>query len=147
MTDTDSARELVTVQSFRELSEAALAKAMLNSAGIECFLVDDNAGRMLGFISDVIGGIRMQVDRIDVEATMALLDQPIPQGVDIADEGNDQPPRCPKCYSADIDFRELDKPMSTGAWLSAPLPVHEKVCECKSCGYQWDDEDNALDDR
>ncbi len=146
MADTDSERELVTVQSFRDLSEAALAKGMLNSAGIECFLVDDNAGRMLGFISGVIGGFRMKVNRIDAEAARALLEQPT-RGADFADDGNDQPPRCPKCYSADLTSREIDKPMSAGSWLSVPLPVHQTVCECKSCGYQWDDEDNALDDR
>ena len=146
MADIDSERDLVTIQSFRELPEAMLAKGMLNSAGIECFLVDDNTGHMRGFISNVIGGIRMQVNRVDAEAAMALLERPIQEGVDPADEGNDQPPRCPKCYSADITFRELDKPMSIGTWLSVPLPVHEKVCECKSCGYQWDDDDNALDD-
>jgi hypothetical protein len=45
MADLDSERELVTIQSFRELPEAMLAKGMLNSAGIECFLLDDNTGR------------------------------------------------------------------------------------------------------
>jgi hypothetical protein len=91
---------------------------------------------MLGFISNVIGGIRIQVNRVDAEAAMALLGQPIAEGVEFADEGDDQPPRCPKCYSVDITCREIDKPKTyTGAWLSAPLPVHEKVCECKSCGY------------
>jgi hypothetical protein len=146
MADIDSERELVTIQSFRELSQAMLAKGMLNSAGIECFLMDDNTGRMLGFISNVIGGIRMKVNKVDAEAATALLEQLIPD-VDVADEENHQPPRCPKCYSADIIFHEFDNTMSTGAWLSVPLPVHEKVCECKSCGYQWDDEDNAFDDR
>jgi hypothetical protein len=146
MADIDPARELVTIESFRELSQAMLAKGMLNSAGIECFLMDDNTGRMLGFISNVIGGIRMKVNKADAEAATALLEQIIPD-VDVADEGNHQPPRCPKCYSADITFREFDKPMPTGAWLSTSLPLHEKVRECKSCGYQWDDEDNALDDR
>src|ERR1700751_587670 len=118
MADLDSERELVTIQSFRELPEAMLAKGMLNSVGIECFLVDDNTGRLLGFISKVIGGIRMKVNRVDVEAAMALLEQPIPEGVDSGEERNDQPPRCPKCYSVDITFREVDKPVSTGAWLS-----------------------------
>ena len=57
MADVESDRQMVTIQSFRDLSEALLAEGMLNSAGIECVLVDDNAGRILGFISDVIGGI------------------------------------------------------------------------------------------
>ena len=45
----DPARELLTIQSFRELPEAMMAKRVLDSAGSECFLVDDNPGRMLGF--------------------------------------------------------------------------------------------------
>src|ERR1700681_4458413 len=80
----DSERELVTIQSFRELPQAMLAKGMLNSAGIECFLMDDNTGRMLGFISNVIGGIRTKVNKVDAEAATALLEL-IPD-VDIADE-------------------------------------------------------------
>jgi len=86
MADINSERDLVTIQSFRELPEAMLAKGMLNSAGIECFLVDDNTGHMLGFISNVIGGMRMQVNRVDAEAAMALLERPIQEGVDPADE-------------------------------------------------------------
>jgi len=53
-----------------------VAKAMLDSAGIECFLADDNAARILG--SD-ISGIRVQVNRVDADAAIALLEQPIPE--------------------------------------------------------------------
>jgi hypothetical protein len=81
MAEIDSERDLVTIQSFRELSEAMLAKGMLTSAGIECFLVDDNTGHMLGFISNVIGGIRVQVNRFDAEAAMVLLNRPIQEGL------------------------------------------------------------------
>jgi len=55
-------RELVTVRTFRLPSEAMLAKAMLDSAGIECFVADNHAASILG--SDVTG-IRVQVNRID----------------------------------------------------------------------------------
>jgi hypothetical protein len=136
MADVDSEREMVTIQSFRELSEAMLAEGMLNSAGIDCVLMDDNTGRMLGFISDVIGGIRLQVNRVDSEAAKALLEQPISEGFDSGKE-TDQPPRCPKCYSLDVTFRESNKPKTdTGSWLSLSPPVREKVGECKFCGYR-----------
>jgi hypothetical protein len=39
-------RDLVMVHRFRDLPDALLAKIMLDSAGIECFLVDDNVVRM-----------------------------------------------------------------------------------------------------
>jgi len=140
----DSERGLITIQSFRELPEAMIAKGVLNSAGIECFLVDDNTGRMLGFISDVIGGIRIQVNSIDAEAAKALLHQPLAGAVVEVVEPNEQQQRCPKCYSVDITCHELDKPMThSGAWLNDPLPVHVRLCTCRSCGYEWDDEDNT----
>jgi hypothetical protein len=138
-------RELVTVQSFRLPSEAMLAKAMLDSAGIECVLADDNAARILGFASEVIGGISVQVNRVDADAAKALLHQPLADAFDGAGEANEEL-RCPKCYSGDVTCREIDKPMTySGAWLSDPLPIHAKVCTCNSCSYEWDDEDSTLD--
>jgi hypothetical protein len=43
-----------------------LAKGMLDSGGIERFLLDDNTGRMRG--------IRMQVNRFDAEAATTILE-------------------------------------------------------------------------
>jgi hypothetical protein len=74
-------RELVTLQTFLLPSEAMVAKAMLDSAGIECFLADDHAASILG--SDTTG-IRLQVNRIDADVAKALLDQPIPDDEDNA---------------------------------------------------------------
>src|SRR4029077_18975842 len=39
-------QELVTVRKFRDLPEALLAKGSLESAGIECFLADENLVRL-----------------------------------------------------------------------------------------------------
>ncbi len=77
-------RELVTVRSFFNPSEGMLAKALLDSAGIECFLADDNAARIIG---GNIPGIRLQVNRADADAAMALLDQPISTDEDNAPDG------------------------------------------------------------
>lgn len=60
-----------------------------------------------------------------------------------AQEANDQP-RCPKCYSTDITCRQFDKPLKvSGSWLSDPIVVGEKICKCRSCGHEWDDDDTA----
>jgi predicted Zn-dependent protease with MMP-like domain len=71
------------------------------------------------------------------------LQQRPPDTLDDADDAEEHQIRCLKCYSSEITCREFDKPMTNGAWLSAPVPVHAKICTCKSCGYEWDDEDNA----
>src|SRR5580698_713431 len=49
-------RNLITVRSFWNLVEAELAKGMLEAAGIECFLFDDNMVRMDWFQANAIGG-------------------------------------------------------------------------------------------
>jgi hypothetical protein len=60
-------RELVTVRQFRDLPEALLAKGSLESAGIECFLADENLVRLDWFISNFIGGIKLNVHAPDAE--------------------------------------------------------------------------------
>jgi len=60
-----------------------------------------------------------------------------------ADEAKEPQLRCLKCYSADVTCRELNKPLSTGSWLSESVSIHAKICTCKSCGYEWDDDDNT----
>jgi hypothetical protein len=71
-------RNLVTIRKFRDLPEALLAKGLLESAGIECFLADDNLVRLDWFISNAIGNMRLQVGEDDAEAAMGILDQPVP---------------------------------------------------------------------
>jgi predicted Zn-dependent protease with MMP-like domain len=62
---------------------------------------------------------------------------------DEADSAKEPELRCLKCYSPDVNCHELNKPLSTGSWLSEPVSVRAKICTCNSCGHQWDDDDNA----
>ncbi len=69
-------RPLQTIQQFRDLPEALLAKGCLESAGIEAFLADDNMVRLDWFISNLIGGIKLKVKPEDSAAAIAILEQP-----------------------------------------------------------------------
>ena len=60
--------DLVTIRQFRDLPEAILARGILDSAGIESFLADENIVRMDWFISNLVGGVKLKVRREDVEA-------------------------------------------------------------------------------
>lgn len=87
--------------------------------------------------------LKTNVSKTDVEMLKTTTPQRRPDNVDKVGGEEKQQLRCLKCYSADIDCCDLDKLVTySGAWLSDPLPVHVKLCTCKSCGYQWDDEDN-----
>jgi hypothetical protein len=99
-------RPLVTIRKFRDLPEALLAKTRLESAGIESFVTNENIVRLDWFLSNLVGGIDLQVKPKDVEAAQEILAQPIPEGFDIEGVGQYEQPRCPKCHSLDISFEE-----------------------------------------
>jgi len=134
-------RDLVTVRKFRDLPEALLAKGSLDSAGIESILVDDNMVRMDWLISNLLGGVKLQVDPENVQAANAILDQPIPEELDFDGFEEYQQPRCPKCRSLDVNFEELYRPLAFASLLvKFPLPVHRKGWICHACRHTWLDD-------
>lgn len=136
-------RELVTIRQFRDLPEALLAKGSLESAGIECFLADDNLVRLDWFISNFIGGIKLKVRTADVMNAQKILDEPILEGLYVHGIGLYEQPRCPKCQSLDVNFQELDRPIAyMSAFLRVPMPVQRTGWHCHACHAEWEDDGN-----
>jgi hypothetical protein len=135
-------QKLVTIRQFRDLPEALLAKGCLESAGIECFLRDDNMVRLDWFISNFIGGIKLCVRPEDAQNAQQLLDEPILEGLYVQGVGLYEQPRCPKCGSLDVNFRELDRPVAyLSAFLRVPIPLQRKAWRCHDCNAEWEDEE------
>jgi Putative prokaryotic signal transducing protein len=134
-------RELVTVRQFRDLPEALLAKGSLESAGIECFLADENLVRLDWFISNFIGGIKLNVRPADVANAQKLLDEPILEGLYVQGIGLYEQPRCPKCQSLDVNFQELDRPIAyMTAFLRVPMPLQRPGWRCHTCDAEWEED-------
>jgi hypothetical protein len=72
-------RDLLTIRQFRDLPEALLAKSVLESAGIECFLGDYNLIRMDWLWSNLLGGIKLRVRQEDALVASRLLEGGPPQ--------------------------------------------------------------------
>ncbi|HYU46121.1 MAG TPA: DUF2007 domain-containing protein [Terriglobales bacterium] len=136
--------DMVTLRQFRDLPEALLAKGGLESGGIESQLVDDNMIRMNWFISNLLGGIKLKVHAEDVEAANEILNQPIPETIEIEGVGSYAQPKCPRCQSLDVSFRELNKLFSYGsAYVGVPIPVYHNAWACHACGNEWEDHEAA----
>ncbi len=140
-------RDLTTIRRYRDLSEALVARAVIESAGIFCFLKDENFARLVWQDSNFIGGIRLQVAAADVEAAEAILSQPVPDTITIPDQPGFEQPRCPRCTSTDIIWeRQGRKAALASLYLfSLPLPRGSESWTCNSCGLRWVDDDD--DDR
>jgi hypothetical protein len=135
--------ETVTLRQFRDLPEALLAKGSLESAGIQAYLVDDNMIRMDWFISNLLGGIKLKVHPEDAEAANEILNQPIPETLDFEGAGDFEQPKCPQCYSLDISFEELNKPVAyLTAYAGVPIPAYKQGWTCQACGHEWKEQND-----
>ncbi len=131
-------QDLVTIKTFRDLPDALLAKGMLESAGIECYLADDETIRMAWVWSNLLGHIKLQVKPEDADAAGEVLNQPIPEGFDAEPAGTYQQPKCPECASLDVTFQSLDKSIAYASVLvGLPLPVIRDAWKCEACGHSW----------
>jgi len=119
--DVGEFNETVTLRQFRDLPEALLAKGSLESAGIQAFLIDDNMIRMDWFISNLLGGIKLKVRAEDAEAAREILDQPIPEILDVEGVGNFDQPKCPRCQSLNVSCLP-----DRGEWICSAC---DNMCE------------------
>jgi hypothetical protein len=140
------ARDLVTLRRYRDLSEAIVARSLLESAGIVVYLRDENLVRLDWQISNFIGGIRLQVEASDAPVATELLDQPIPEEFSFAgpfDHSSPefQQPRCPRCDSLDIAFEGASRAAALTSLyvLGLPLPSGRQTWLCNVCGGRWED--------
>ncbi|MFZ1918635.1 MAG: DUF2007 domain-containing protein [Terriglobales bacterium] len=82
-------RDLVTVRTLSTLMEAELAKGILDAAGIESFLFDENVGRI--YLANVVGGFRLRVDAANADEAHRILKESdsgpaVPDYLEISDD-------------------------------------------------------------
>jgi Putative prokaryotic signal transducing protein len=68
-----SGEEMVTIERFRDMLQAEMAKGRLDSAGIRCFLAGENAGLLYG---NGLDGVLLQVSAAEEADARAILDDP-----------------------------------------------------------------------
>jgi hypothetical protein len=131
-------RELVVIDRFRDLIPAQLAQGALRSAGIDSVLRDENLIRLDWFWSNLIGGVRLEVEPRDVEPAMEILRSPTPASIDTGDGVPYTHLVCPRCNSTETSFEEIDKRWAgVGLWLNFPIPISRNEWYCEACGNHW----------
>ena len=64
-----------TIRSYSTVIEAELARTKLESQDIECFVHDTYFLSMNSFLTNALGGVRLDVKPEDVERALAVLDE------------------------------------------------------------------------
>ncbi|HEY2466540.1 MAG TPA: DUF2007 domain-containing protein [Terracidiphilus sp.] len=138
-------RRLVTVRRYRDLPEAFVGRSLLESAGIPAWIADEHLVGMNWFYSNLVGGMRLQVDERDEAAALEILGQKVPGSITYGEEETYVQPTCPKCGSAEITLgggTERGRALLALYLLSIPLPQRKPAWHCDSCGVQWMDAEN-----
>jgi len=138
--DTFEFQNLITVRQYRDPVDAMMAKSLLDSANIPCFLKDENIVRMQWMWSNLIGGIRLQVRLEDLEVAENMLSQPIPETIALGEGEEYQQPRCPYCQSLNIGFEAIYQEIGLASIIVAvPVRLPKNRWKCRACNKEWSD--------
>jgi hypothetical protein len=135
-------RSLVTVRRYRDLAEAYAGRSLLESAGIQAWIADEHLVRMDWFYSNLVGGMRLQVEERDEADAREILEQGAPEMITYDEEEVYVQPTCPKCGSAEVSLgsgTERGRSFLALYVLSIPVPSREATWHCEACGARWED--------
>jgi len=130
--------EVVTAASFSTPYEAHLAKDRLEANGIMAVIADEYTAGMNWLLSNAIGGVKVQVDKTDLENALKVLalNGAREEGVPEIDDGWGE---CPKCGSKAVEFVLERKGPAVLTWLLVGIPLlfPAKKLRCLNCHNYW----------
>nr|WP_242537977.1 DUF2007 domain-containing protein [Vibrio parahaemolyticus] len=127
---------VIVVARFSFPHEAHIAKASLDSAGIESHIADEHTVNTQWLYSNAMGGVRLMVSDSDVEEAKQILSsdfsESLENGVGV-DEAKDV---CPNCGSTELyAFTKGKRPaFLVFILLGFPLFFYKHGYKCKQCG-------------
>jgi ribosomal protein L37AE/L43A len=119
----------VTIATYVFPWEAQLAKARLESEGIDAVVADENAAGIYG--ANAIGGIKLRAREEDADRAADLLRtlRPLPE-IYLVTEEDSRRARCPACRSEDV---------AAEGWF-------RRRWSCRACGAAWKDAADSPED-
>jgi hypothetical protein len=130
----------VVIRQYRDIPEAMTDRMILEAAGIDCFLYDENMVRLDWLWSNLLGGLKLVVRQSDVEDALRALSSTPNEKFDVDGVGEYEQERCPNCGSMDVSCNELKKRIAGAGLLllGIPIAMHQKGWNCHSCGHIWE---------
>jgi hypothetical protein len=130
-----NASGVTTIATFSFPHEAHIAKANLEAEGIPAFIADEHTINMQWFLSNALGGVRIQVPSQFVEKASAILQQDFS---DLREDefGKDEDEVCPNCGSIEIEpYTKGKRPAILVLFLLGfPLFFYRRGIRCRACG-------------
>jgi hypothetical protein len=135
---------LVTIATFEYYQFAHLAKAKLESEGIECCIYDEYTASINWLFVNAIGGIKLRVLSSNVDKALLILkENDLIEYNEVEKEIGfnieEEKIKCPYCKSDDIIDEMYSKKWAylSILFLGFPLLFKRKKYLCNNCKYTW----------
>lgn len=126
-----------TIATFLNLQDAYLLQIRLESEGVKSLVTDEMTASMIPHLTNLIGGIKVQVMDSDYARALALLQEEQIPPVNLRDDLT-----CPRCGSTDI-YQDMHKEryyllsFLILILMMLPVPLIKKRFRCKTCKHLW----------
>jgi rubrerythrin len=111
--------KLVTVRTFQILTEAEMARMLLEGEGVRAFLLDAGIVNFNWFLSNAVGYIKLQVPEAEVQQAMELL-QRIPE------------------HRPGVSRASDEELVEENVCLACGGPMSEQETKCPACGWSFE---------
>ncbi len=141
---------LAVVRSFLYLHEADIAKALLDSYGIEAFILDEHQIRQRWHLAGALGGVKLAVAPEHAYRARQVLEDDYSEVLEDIEEAKLPPHRdelCPRCGAASVRSEEKRQLPGLLQWaaslfflLLAVLAPRRRVRvsrQCPACAHAW----------
>jgi hypothetical protein len=123
--------EFVTIATFADVAEAALARARLEADGIRCHVENGH----LAWTYPVRGGRAIRVPKSEAERALAILKAPQEDAADKLPNSEDGP-SCPQCQKQYAYAEDAPWSVILSALTMGRVAVRRQL-RCTSCGHVW----------
>jgi hypothetical protein len=136
--------DLVTVGNYPDVASAEVAASILESAGIECVIPDENVAGIAWQWGSALQGVRLQVAGENLELARIALEEPEPAPAEAVARPPWREDVCVMCGSESIGRPKWKNRLKAISILFPPVllfwPLLAAVnsrTQCVSCGYAW----------
>lgn len=129
--------EFILLKTYTNYIDAHIARGVLEEAGINCWLKDENTVTIDPVLAYAVGGIKVMVVKEQAARASVLLE-------DLRKESKKKT-ACPQCGSTNIEL--VSTPRKARNWLSALITFFlgeyaitvDRVYHCFDCGKEYTD--------
>lgn len=126
--------DLLLVRTFVSVTDAHVARSVLDAAGIPTHLADDNIVAAVWTYSNAVGGVKLLAPADRWEEASVLLDTPPQHPGEAHDDPSDD--ACLRCGGSSFAAATRGRRWAALTWLVAGLPLVpvRRVLLCRRCG-------------